>query len=128
MPCLETSFVIDVLQGRNEARPVMEEIRDEKGRPTVTPVTASELWVGAYFGSAAELEAAQDLLDSLTWLDFSRDCARRAGRLQADLAQDGSPLGIADCMIASMAMEHGQTLVTRDGDFERVPDLRLRTY
>jgi len=106
----------------------MEEIRDEKGRPTVTPVTASELWVGAYFGSAAELEAAQDLLDSLTWLDFPRDCARPAGRLQADLAQDGSLLGIADCMTASMAMEHGQTLVTRDGDFERVPDLRLRTY
>lgn len=128
MPCLETSFVIDVLQGRNGARPVMEEIRDEKGRPTVTPVTASELWVGAYFGSAEELEAAQNLLDSLTWLDFSRDCARRAGRLQATLAEDGSPLGIADCMIASMAMEHGQTLVTRDDDFERVPDLRLRTY
>jgi predicted nucleic acid-binding protein len=128
MPCLETSFVVDVLQGRKGARPVMEEIRDEKGRPTVTPVTASELWVGTYFGSAAELEAAQDLLDSLAWLDFSRDCARRAGRLQADLVQDGSPLGIADCMIASMAMEHGETLVTRDGDFERVPDLRLRTY
>jgi tRNA(fMet)-specific endonuclease VapC len=106
----------------------MEEIRDEGGRPTVTPVTASEAWVGAYFGSAEELEAAQDLFDSLTWLDFSRDCARRAGRLQANPAKDGSPLGIADCMTASMAMEHGQTLVTPDDDFERVPDLRLRTY
>lgn len=128
MVCLETSFVIDVLQGRNGARPVMDEIRDEGRRPTITPVTASEVWVGAYFGSAGELEAARDLLDSLTWLDFSRECARRAGRLQADLADDGSPLGIADCMIAAMAMEHDQTLVTRDDDFERVPDLRLRTY
>lgn len=128
MVCLETSFLIDVLQANNGARSVMEEIRDETRRPTVTPVTASELWVGAYFGSATELEAAQALLDSLTWLDFSRDCARRAGRLQSTLAEDGSPLGIADCMIASMAMEHGERLVTRDEDFERVPDLRLQTY
>lgn len=128
MVCLETSFVVDVLQGRNGARAVMEEVNDSERRPTVTPVTASEVWVGAYFGSAEDLEVAEELLDSLAWLDFSRACARRAGRLQSNLAREGSPLGIADCMIAATALEHGQTLVTRDDDFERVPDLRLRTY
>lgn len=128
MVCLETSFVIDVLDGNDRARSVMDELDTDGTRPTITPVTASEMWVGAYFGSAGELETTRELLDSLTWLSFSRSCARRAGKLQAALKHDGSPLGIADCMIAAIAIEHGELLVTRDGDFTNIDELAVRTY
>jgi predicted nucleic acid-binding protein len=128
MVCLETSFVIDVLDGNERARSVMDELDTDGSRPTITPVTASELWVGAYFGSAGELETTRELLDSLTWLSFSRSCARRAGKLQAALKREGSPLGIADCMIAAIAIEHGEPLVTRDEDFTKIDELAVRTY
>lgn len=128
MVCLETSFIIDVLDGNERARSVMEELDADGTRPTITPVTASEIWVGAYFGSAGELEAARELLESLTWLSFSRSCARRAGKLQTALKREGSPLGIADCMIAAIAIEHGEPLVTRDADFTRIDELAVRSY
>ena len=128
MVCLDTSFLIDVLQARESAQELMVELDEQERRPAVTPVTASELWVGANLGSDEEYEATRNLLATLTWLDITRPCARRAGAIQASLKRGGNPLGFADCLIAATAIEHDQTLVTGDGDFERVPDLRVRTY
>jgi len=34
-------------------------------------------------------------------------------------------VGDVDTLITATALEHDLTLVTTDGDFERVPDLRL---
>lgn len=128
MVCLDTSFLIDVLDGHDAARRTMDDLDERGAHATVTPVSAAELWVGANLGSVAEYETAAALLDSLTWLEFSRDCARRAGKLQASLKRDGEPLAFTDCMIAAIALENDEVLVTRDDDFERIPDLRLRTY
>lgn len=128
MVCLDTSFLIDVLDGHEAARAVMEELDERSTIGTVTPVSAAELWVGANLGSVAEYEASAELLDSLVLLEFSRDCARRAGKLQAALTRDGEPLGFTDCMIAAIAMENDEVLVTRDDDFERIGELQLRTY
>lgn len=128
MACLDTSFLIDLLQGREGAQATMEELDAEGGRHAVAPVSAAELWVGAHQGSAMEFERAGELLDSLLWLEFTRACARRAGRIQATLLEEGEPIGFTDCTIAVVAIEHGHTLVTRDGDFERVPNLTVRQY
>ena len=128
MVCLDTSFLIDVLQARESAQEIMLEFDERERRPTVTPVTAAELWAGANFGSDEAYETTRDLLSTLTWLDITRPCARRAGAIQASLKQEGNPLGFADCLIAATAIEHDQTLVTGDGDFERIPDLRIRIY
>ncbi len=128
MACLETSFLIDVLDAHEAARKIMEDIDDSGVRSSVAPIAAAELWVGAHLGSRAEYAATRELLESLTWLPFSRECARLAGDLQATLSREGVPLGFADCLIAAVALEYDETLVTRDTDFERVPDLRVRTY
>ncbi|MDL5362654.1 PIN domain-containing protein [Halalkalicoccus sp. NIPERK01] len=128
MVCLDTSFLIDVLEANEDARELMGELDGEREHLSVTPVTASELWIGGHLGSRAEYEATRELLQSLTWLNFSRDCARRAGDLQADLIRKGGELGVADCMIAAISLEHDERLVTGDSDFERVPNLRVQTY
>jgi predicted nucleic acid-binding protein len=128
MVCLDTSFLVDVLEANEAARAVMDELETEREHLSVTPVSASELWIGGQLGSRAEYEATRGLLESLTWLDFSRNCARRAGRIQANLIREGGQLGIADCMTAAIALEHDESLVTADADFERVPELRVRTY
>jgi predicted nucleic acid-binding protein len=102
---------------------------DEAGeRPTVTPVSASEVWVGAHLGGGAERDAAAELIESLTWLDFCRSSARLAGEIQATAMREGAPTGLADSMIAAMAMESGEALLTRDSDFERIDGLELLSY
>lgn len=128
MVCLDTPFLIDVLEADETARELMDELEAGREHLAVTPVTASELWIGGHLGSRTEYEATRGLLGSLTWLEFSRNCARRVGRIQADLVRSGGQLGVVDCMIAAIALEHDEPLVTGDSDFERVPDLRVRTY
>jgi len=128
MVCLDTSFLIDVLEGADEAAQMKRELDTRPERSAVAPVTAAELWIGAYLGSARELRQAESLLDSLLWLEFDRSCARRAGRLQAERIEAGDRLGFNDCVIAATALEHGHELVTRDSDFESIPDLRVRKY
>ncbi len=128
MTCLDTSFLIDVLDGAEAAREAMEELDREGERHCVTPVAAAELWIGANLGSAREFRRTEELLESLLWLEVDRSVARRAGRIQAELIESGSELGFNDCLIAATAIEHGQELVTGDSDFDRVPELRVRTY
>lgn len=128
MACLDTSFLIDVLDADDGARACMECLDEEATHLAVTPVTAAELWIGAHQGSVTEYRQSEELLDSLLWLEITRDCSRRAGALQSKLLDDGAELGFNDCLIAATALEHGQELVTADADFERVPDLHVRTY
>lgn len=128
MACLDTSFLIDVLDGDDAARETMADLDESGERHAVTPVTAAELWIGAHLGSVAEFRRTEELLESLLWLEIDRTCARRAGEIQAELIESGSRLGFNDCVIAAASIEHGQELVTGDSDFERVPNLRVRTY
>lgn len=128
MACLDTSFLIDVLDGVPDAEETMCELDAQDERHAVTPVVATELWIGANLGTVREFRRTEALLESLLWLEIDRSCARRAGRIQATLIESGSELGFNDCLIAATALEYGQELVTADSDFERVPDLRVRTY
>ena len=128
MACLDTSFLIDVLDGDDAAREVMMELDERTERHAVTPVTAAELWIGAHLGTVQEYRRTAELLDSLLWLEFDRDCARLIGSLQAELIDSGVQLGFNDCVIAATAIQHELELITGDSDFERVPDLSVRTY
>lgn len=128
MACLDTSFLIDVLDGDEAARDLMETLDEEGIRHGVTPISAAELWIGAHQGAGADYRQTGELLESLLWLDVTRSCARRAGALQADVMAEGNRLGFNDCVIAATAIEHGHDLVTADADFEEISDLTVRTY
>ena len=128
MACLNTSFLIDVLDGAERARETMERLDDRGERHAVTPISAAELWIGAERAGSRERRRTKRLLESLLWLDVDRRSARRAGTLQAELLDSGVPLGFNDCMIAAAAIEHGHELVTGDEDFEQVPGLQVVRY
>ena len=126
MVCLETSFLIDLLDDEIPEG-VLEKV-DESQEVTVSAVAAAEVWVGAHYEGDTAVETAHELLDSLVWLDVSRTVAYRAGKLQAELKYEGEPVGFIDCIIAATAMESGERLVTRDSDYERFPQLETLIY
>ena len=60
----------------------------------------------------------------LTILDFDGDDAREAGRIRAQLAQGGRPIGPYDVLIAGQALHHRMILVTANvREFSRVSGL-----
>ena len=62
-------------------------------------------------------------------LPFDDAAAEAYGRLRAELARRGMPIGPNDLMIAAIALAYGFTLVTHNtSEFSRVPGLRLEDW
>lgn len=61
--------------------------------------------------------------------DFNALAAQQAGQLRAQLQAQGHPIGPYDLLIASIALAHNLTLVTRNvKEFERVPALQVENW
>lgn len=66
------------------------------------------------------------MVDATQLLDFDAEAADHAARIRVHLESRGTPIGLADLLIAATARRHGCTLVTHNTrEFERVPDLLL---
>ena len=127
---LDTSFLVDVLRGESEVADRLEEI-DDSGAAFVSAVTIMELAEGIRLADASDEEqsAVSDLLADLEALPFDRDCALRAGELNANLVTAGKPVDETDVMIAATALVNGYPVLTRDvSHFERIDGLSVRSY
>ncbi|MGA2703650.1 MAG: PIN domain-containing protein [Isosphaeraceae bacterium] len=91
------------------------------GRYTLSAVTVAEaIWGLEKRQSFRRLNAFRASLPSMEVLPFA-DAADLAGRIGAGLDRIGQPIGLADTMIAAIALEHGLELVTGNtSDFQRV--------
>ena len=118
--------------------------RSLKGQPKVTArfkaeapdsvclsvVTEGEMLFGvARRPEAIRLRTAVNaLLAAIEVLPWTSATARRYGTLREDLERQGQPLSALDLMIAAHAAEHDMTLVTHDGAFGAVPELRVEDW
>ena len=131
MVCLDTSVLVALIRKDREA---MEGLRTEAeagGAVSTTVINLCELYSGAY-GSRSpqkELEKVQDLLTHTRLLEFGPAAARRYGGLVNDDALKSGPIGDFDLMIASIALESNEKLVTRNTKhFNRVPGLVVERW
>ena len=70
------------------------------------------------------LAALATLLQPMQKLPFDSECAAHAARIRAELEAAGTPIGPHDTLIATTALRHQATLVTRNvREFSRVPGL-----
>ena len=68
-------------------------------------------------------------LAAYTILPFDRDDAAVFGRIRADLAKTGSPIGPYDLQIAAQGVSKGLTVVTHNtGEFSRVSGIALEDW
>ena len=96
-------------------------------------VVLGELYFGAFHGSPAKLAKNLALLVQLRqrYLSITYDdsSAEYYGKIRADLAAKGTPIGPNDLMIAAIALAHGLTLVTHNTtEFSRVAGLTLEDW
>lgn len=127
---LDSTFLIDVLRGSSDVTELIEDV-DASATPFVSAVTVMELHEGICLADATEDERAnvRQLLTDLNELPFDRECAVRAGRINADLVASGEPIDETDVMIAATALVHDYPVVTRNVDhFDRIDGLAVRSY
>ena len=70
-----------------------------------------------------EEDKVQNAFQALSHLEMTRELWISAGRLSAQLRGSGHTLPFSDIMIATIALEHGCTVLTIDRHFESVPGL-----
>lgn len=72
-----------------------------------------------------EFDTLLDHVDALRCLEVDRETWKRVGCIRRDLSREGALIGFPDSITAALAMQHGCFVYTVDGDFERVPGLRI---
>lgn len=97
----------------------------------VCSIVKAELFYGAIRSNnpARSLTIQQEFLNRFVSLPFDDVAALIYGRIRAQLANLGTPIGPYDFQIASIALANDLTIVTHNtGEFSRVEGLRIEDW
>lgn len=119
----DTDVLIDFLQGREPIASMVEaELRRE--RLATTAITHFELLAGVR--TKRQGRVVRDLLAAMSCLALDAESASTAADVRRELDRKGAGIGMADSLIAGIAMQAGGILLTRNRKhFERVEGLEL---
>lgn len=128
---LDTTFLVDVLRGNEEALKWEEKFDKGKEEPLVSPITLMELWEGALRSekTGKELEKIEEFLEGLSNISFDSEDGKISGEIRASLSEKGELIDVEDIMIGATALNSNQKILTRNPDhFKRIEDLKVQEY
>ena len=126
---LDTNVAIHTI--RHRPREVRAKFIAQQGRMCISTVTLMELIYGAEKSAQPErnLRDIEGFASRLTVLPYDREAAVHTGRIRAELARAGTPIGPYDQMIAGHARSRGLIVVTANTDeFRRVPGISIEDW
>lgn len=126
--CLDASFIIDLLNGKDNAIQVYEEIKD-------APLAVTAIASVALFEILRDKEQNQDkvrrfeeLRQKMTVLPFGEREAEEASQIEKVIHQNGLTIDIDDLLIGATAKTNETILVSNDSDYQMIDGLQLRNY
>ncbi len=122
---LDTDWAISFLNAREDAVELVGRLAQHG--LAISVVSYGEVYEGL-LGTQTRLERMHQFEAFAATLDLLLPdilVARRYGEIRAVLRASGQLLADNDLWIAATALAHDLVLVTRDGHFSRVPDLKL---
>jgi tRNA(fMet)-specific endonuclease VapC len=131
MPCLDTTFLVDLLRRDPAAERKLREIEDSGQTLCTTPANLIELYVGAYRARDTEsrLERIEVLERGLDLLELGAEECKRCGYVVADLVSRGEPIGTMDVIAGGIALCHGERVITRNvKHYRRITGLDVEAH
>jgi len=126
--CLESNFIIDLLNGKENAVLVYEEIKD-------TPLTITAIASVALFEilrgkeqNQAKIKHFEELRQKLEVLAFGEREAEEASEIEKTIHQNGFTISALDLLIGATAKVNGSILISNDSDYNRIDGLQVRNY
>ena len=126
--CLESSFIIALLRGKDNAVQLYEEI---KNAPLTVTAIASVALFEILRGEEQKPEKIakfEELRAKLTVLPFDEREAEEASNIEKAIHAKGLTISPLDLLIGATAKTNGATLISNDADYERIDGLRVRKY
>jgi len=127
MYLLDTDVIIDFLRGKPNVVSYLKNIIKSNELST-SFLNLCELYKGVYRSKDKILEEQKvdAFVNSIAVLQLNRFVSKRYGRINFYLYSKGKPTQDMDLMIASVAIENGAILLTKNKrHYENIPDLRL---
>lgn len=136
MAVLETTFVIDLMKEskRGQLGPASLKLQGLTNRGEMLRIaifTLAELFVGVAKGSRPRQErmAIERCVAPFEVLPFERSTAEIFGSIVGELEKQGRSISDIDALIASIAFEHSDVVVTRNRrHFDRIAGLSVEDY
>ncbi len=126
---LDTNIVIFALRARPDS--LRARFRAADGMMAVSTVTVAELSYGTERSLRPQQnrDAVEELLARLEVQALDGAAAEHSGRIRAELAAAGTPIGAYDVLIAGHARSRGLIVVTNNTrEFDRVPGLLVEDW
>jgi hypothetical protein len=112
---LDSSVIIDYLDGVEE----VVEFVDKQPVLVTSSICIYEVLAGEVFSTGEpDLIEARENFGRVAAVDFSKEVAFEAARMQSRLLESGTPMSPRDLMIAATARSEGTELVVSDTDFD----------
>jgi|CXWL01.1.fsa_nt_gi predicted nucleic acid-binding protein len=136
MALLDTTFLIDLMKEAKKRRSgsatvKLDELIGRGEALRIAVFTIGELYVGVAKGTQPTRERikVEMALQPFEVVPFEDNTARIFGGVVGELEKRGRPISDMDALIASVALESDELLITRNfRHFQQVPGLRVETY
>ena len=127
---LDTSFVIDLLKGRQNAVSKMTYLAKENIPHAITTLTIFELWSGLISLEKSDKEKLKtiSLIKEQVVYSLSQRGAEEAGKIDGALIKKGLTINPVDVLIAGIAISNDKKVLTSDPHFERIDGLKVEKY
>jgi tRNA(fMet)-specific endonuclease VapC len=127
--CLDTDHWIYWLNGDQAIDDKIDALGDEQ--IYIAPPSVAELYYGAYHSARVKenLFMLNEIFDNFIVLELGPGDLVRFGRIKADLARRGRPVGDFDLLIACMALERDLIVVTHNrAHFKPIEGLQVEDW
>ena len=126
--CLESNFIIDLLNGKENAVQVYEEIKNASF--TITAIASVALFeiLRGKEQNQAKIKRFEELRQTLEVLSFGEREAEEASQIEKIIHQNGFTISAIDLLIGATAKTNGAILLSNDSDYDRIEGLQLKNY
>ena len=130
MPVLDTSFLVDLIRGEEEALDALARIEEEYRDLFTTVVNLLELFRGAYLSEKREenISKVMEIVGNLGAIAITWNTYPIYGTLSVALKEKGIAANESDVVIAALTLETDGIIVTRDQHFRNIPGLEVIGY
>ena len=130
MPVLDTSFLVDLIRGEEEALDALARIEEKYRDLFTTVVNLLELFRGAYLSEKREenISKVMEIVGNLEAIAITWNTYPIYGTLSAALKEKGIAANEFDVVIAALALETDGIIVTCDQHFRNIPGLEVIGY
>ena len=126
--CLESNFIIDLLNGKENAVSLYEEI---KNAPlTITAIASVALFeiLRGKEQNQNKIQKFEELRQKITVLPFGEREAEEASQIEKVIHQIGQTISPLDLLIGATAKTNNAILVSNDCDYKKIDGLQLKKY